>query len=105
MSKKIRFTETVLRDGQQSLIATRMPTSDMLPIIKTMDEAGFHALEMWGGATFDSCVRYLNEDPWERLRQIRKEVKNTKLQMLLRGQNLLGYRHYADDVVRAFVEK
>ena len=82
-----------------------MPTSDMLPIIKTMDEAGFHALEMWGGATFDSCVRYLNEDPWERLRQIRKEVKNTKLQMLLRGQNLLGYRHYADDVVRAFVEK
>ena len=102
MSKKIRFTETVLRDGQQSLIATRMPTSDMLPIIKTMDEAGFHALEMWGGATFDSCVRYLNEDPWERLRQIRKEVKNTKLQMLLRGQNLLGYRHYADDVVRAF---
>lgn len=70
-----------------------------------MDEAGFHALEMWGGATFDSCVRYLNEDPWERLRQIRKEVKNTKLQMLLRGQNLLGYRHYADDVVRAFVEK
>ena len=95
----------MLRDGQQSLIATRMPTSDMLPIIKTMDEAGFHALEMWGGATFDSCVRYLNEDPWERLRQIRKEVKNTKLQMLLRGQNLLGYRHYADDVVRAFVEK
>ena len=94
----------MLRDGQQSLIATRMPTSDMLPIIKTMDEAGFH-IEMWGGATFDSCVRYLNEDPWERLRQIRKEVKNTKLQMLLRGQNLLGYRHYADDVVRAFVEK
>jgi oxaloacetate decarboxylase alpha subunit len=94
-----------LRDGQQSLIATRMPTSDMLPIIKTMDEAGFRALEMWGGATFDSCVRYLNEDPWERLRAIRKEVKNTKLQMLLRGQNLLGYRHYADDVVKAFVGK
>ncbi len=105
MGKHIRLTETVLRDGQQSLIATRMPTSDMLPIIKTMDEAGFHALEVWGGATFDSCVRYLNEDPWERLRQIRQEVKKTKLQMLLRGQNLLGYRHYADDVVRAFVEK
>lgn len=105
MSKKIRFMETVLRDGQQSQIATRMPTSDMLPIIKTMDEAGFHSLEMWGGATFDACVRYLNEDPWQRLRKIRKEVKNTKLQMLLRGQNLLGYRHYADDVVEAFVKK
>lgn len=97
--------ETVLRDGQQSQIATRMPTSDMLPIIKTMDEAGFHSLEMWGGATFDACVRYLNEDPWQRLRKIRKEVKNTKLQMLLRGQNLLGYRHYADDVVESFVKK
>ncbi len=105
MSKKIRFMETVLRDGQQSQIATRMPTSDMLPIIKTMDEAGFHSLEMWGGATFDACVRYLNEDPWQRLRKIRKEVKNTKLQMLLRGQNLLGYRHYADDVVESFVKK
>ena len=105
MTKKIQFTETVLRDGQQSQIATRMPTSDMLPIIQTMDDAGFHALEMWGGATFDVCVRYLNEDPWQRLRQIRKIVKNTKLQMLLRGQNLLGYRHYADDVVTAFVKK
>lgn len=105
MKKQIRFMETVLRDGQQSLIATRMPTSDMLPIIHTLDEVGFHSLEMWGGATFDSCVRFLNEDPWERLRSIRKEVKNTKLQMLLRGQNLLGYRHYADDVVREFVEK
>lgn len=105
MTKKIFFTETVLRDGQQSLIATRMPTSDMLPILQTMDEAGFHALEMWGGATFDSCIRFLDEDPWERLRQIRKQVKNTKLQMLLRGQNLLGYKNYADDVVRAFVEK
>lgn len=105
MTKKILFTETVLRDGQQSLIATRMPTSDMLPILQTMDEAGFHALEMWGGATFDSCIRFLDEDPWERLRQIRKQVKNTKLQMLLRGQNLLGYKNYADDVVRAFVEK
>ncbi|KPG73888.1 oxaloacetate decarboxylase subunit alpha [Enterococcus sp. RIT-PI-f] len=103
--KKIRFTETVLRDGQQSLIATRMPTSDMLPIIKTMDKAGYHALEMWGGATFDACLRYLEEDPWERLRSIRKEVKHTKLQMLLRGQNLLGYKNYADDVVREFVQK
>lgn len=103
--KKIQFTETVLRDGQQSLIATRMPTSDMLPILKTMDQAGYHALEMWGGATFDACLRFLNEDPWERLRAIRKEVKNAKLQMLLRGQNLLGYKNYADDVVADFVTK
>lgn len=103
--KKIQFTETVLRDGQQSLIATRMPTSDMLPILKTMDQAGYHALETWGGATFDACLRFLNEDPWERLRAIRKEVKNTKLQMLLRGQNLLGYKNYADDVVADFVTK
>lgn len=103
--KKIQFTETVLRDGQQSLIATRMPTSDMLPILKTMDQAGYHALEMWGGATFDACLRFLNENPWERLRAIRKEVKNTKLQMLLRGQNLLGYKNYADDVVADFVTK
>lgn len=105
MAKQIRFMETVLRDGQQSLIATRMPTSDMLPILKTMDRAGYQALEVWGGATFDSCIRYLNEDPWERLRAIRKEVKNTQLQMLLRGQNLLGYKNYADDVVTEFVEK
>lgn len=103
--KKIQFTETVLRDGQQSLIATRMPTSDMLPILKTMDQAGYHALEMWGGATFDACLRFLNEEPWERLRAIRKEVKKTKLQMLLRGQNLLGYKNYADDVVADFVTK
>ncbi len=103
--KKIQFTETVLRDGQQSLIATRMPTSDMLPILKTMDQAGYHALEMCGGATFDACLRFLNEDPWERLRAIRKEVKKTKLQMLLRGQNLLGYKNYADDVVADFVTK
>lgn len=103
--KKIQFTETVLRDGQQSLIATRMPTSDMQPILKTMDQAGYHALEMWGGATFDACLRFLNEDPWERLRAIRKEVKKTKLQMLLRGQNLLGYKNYADDVVADFVTK
>ena len=105
MNRIIRFTETVLRDGQQSQIATRMPTKDMLPILKTMDQAGFYALEMWGGATFDACLRFLNEDPWERLRQIRKEIKHTKLQMLLRGQNLLGYKNYADDVVYKFVQK
>ncbi|MDR2832341.1 MAG: oxaloacetate decarboxylase subunit alpha [Streptococcaceae bacterium] len=105
MTKNIRFMETVLRDGQQSLIATRMHTKDMLPIIKAMDNAGYAALEVWGGATFDACVRYLNEDPWERLRAIKKLAKNTPLQMLLRGQNLLGYRHYADDVVAEFVKK
>ncbi len=105
MTKNIRFTETVLRDGQQSLIATRMPIEDMLPILSTLDEAGYHSLEVWGGATFDSCLRFLNEDPWERLRKIRAEVKNTKLQMLLRGQNILGYKNYADDVVEAFVAK
>lgn len=105
MDKQIKFTETVLRDGQQSQIATRMPIEDMLPILETMDQAGYHALEVWGGATFDSCLRYLGEDPWERLRTIRAHVKNTKLQMLLRGQNLLGYRNYADDVVEAVVKK
>lgn len=105
MTKKVKFMETVLRDGQQSLIATRMPIEDMLPILKTMDEAGFYSLEVWGGATFDSCLRFLDEDPWERLRTIRKEVKNTKLQMLLRGQNLLGYKNYSDDVVEKFIEK
>ncbi|HFK1209776.1 TPA: oxaloacetate decarboxylase subunit alpha [Streptococcus pyogenes] len=102
---KIRITETVLRDCQQSQIATRMTTKEMIPILETLDNAGYHALEMWGGATFDSCLRFLNEDPWERLRAIRKAVKKTKLQMLLRGQNLLGYRNYADDVVRSFVQK
>ena len=102
---KIRITETVLRDGQQSLMATRMPIADFLPILETMDKAGYYSMECWGGATFDSCLRYLNEDPWERLRTIRKHVKNTKLQMLLRGQNLLGYKHYPDDIVRAFVRK
>ncbi len=101
----IRITETVLRDGQQSLMATRMPIEDFLPILETMDKAGYYSLECWGGATFDSCLRYLNEDPWERLRTIRKHVKQTKLQMLLRGQNLLGYKHYPDDIVRAFVRK
>lgn len=97
--------ETILRDAHQSLIATRMSTEEMLPILKTLDEAGYESLEVWGGATFDASLRYLNEDPWERLRSIRKEIKNTKLQMLLRGQNLLGYKHYADDVVEAFIEK
>ena len=103
--RKIRFMETILRDGQQSQIATRMPIEDMVPILETLDACGFESLEVWGGATFDSCLRFLNEDPWERLRTIRAHVKNTKLQMLLRGQNLLGYRNYADDVVEALVKK
>lgn len=105
MSKQVRFTDTVLRDAHQSLIATRMPLDKMVPILETMDQAGYHSLEVWGGATFDACLRYLDEDPWERLRTIRKHVKNTKLQMLLRGQNLLGYKHYPDDVVESFIEK
>ena len=100
----IKITETVLRDGQQSLMATRMPIADFLPVLEKMDKAGYYSLECWGGATFDSCLRYLDEDPWERLRTIRKHVKNTKLQMLLRGQNILGYKHYPDDVVRKFVQ-
>ena len=102
---KIQITETVLRDGQQSLMATRMPIGDFLPILETMDKAGYYSLECWGGATLDSCLRYLDEDPWQRLRTIRQHVKNTRLQMLLRGQNLLGYKHYPDDIVRAFVRK
>ncbi len=102
---KVKITETVLRDAHQSLIATRMKTEDMLPILEKLDQVGYHSLEMWGGATFDTCLRFLNEDPWERLRIIRKKVKNTKLQMLLRGQNLLGYKHYADDVVVEFVKR
>ncbi len=99
----VQITETTLRDGHQSLIATRMRTRDMLPIAEKMDQAGFFSLEVWGGATFDACIRFLNEDPWERLRSLRKIVKNTRLQMLLRGQNLVGYRHYADDVLDEFV--
>ena len=105
MKRQLLITETVLRDGHQSLISTRLKTSEMLPIIEKMDQAGYHALEVWGGATFDVCIRYLNEDPWERLREIKKRVKNTKLQMLLRGQNLVGYRHYGDDIVEKFVKK
>ena len=101
---KVKITETSLRDGHQSLMATRMTTAEMVPIIKTMDKVGYYAMEVWGGATYDAEIRFLNEDPWERLREIRKRVKNTKLQMLLRGQNLLGYRHYADDIVEKFVE-
>ena len=102
---RVKITETVLRDAHQSLIATRMKTDDMLPILDKLDKVGYNSLECWGGATFDSCIRFLNEDPWERLRKIRKQVRNTKLQMLLRGQNLLGYKHYADDVVEFFVRK
>ena len=102
---KVKVCETVLRDSHQSLVATRMTTEEMLPILEKMDKIGYHSLEAWGGATFDSCLRFLNEDPWDRLRKIRDKVKNTKLQMLFRGQNILGYRHYADDVVEYFVQK
>jgi len=101
----VKIMETALRDGHQSLIATRLKTSEILRIVEKMDQVGYYALEVWGGATFDSCLRFLNEDPWERLREIRKKVKNTKLQMLLRGQNLLGYKHYPDDIVELFVKK
>ena len=101
---KVHITDTVLRDAHQSLLATRMRTEDMLPICSKLDAIGYWSLEMWGGATFDACIRFLKEDPWERLRQLRKALPNTRLQMLLRGQNLLGYRHYSDDVVRAFVK-
>ncbi|MDD7718838.1 MAG: oxaloacetate decarboxylase subunit alpha, partial [Eubacteriaceae bacterium] len=103
--KRLKITETVLRDGHQSLMATRMRTDEMVPILEKMDAVGYHSIECWGGATFDACMRFLDEDPWERLRTIRKYLKNTKTQMLLRGQNLLGYRHYADDVVEYFVQK
>lgn len=104
-AKKIEVTDVILRDAHQSLIATRLRTEDMLPICEKLDQVGYWSLEVWGGATFDACVRFLKEDPWERLRQLRKALPNTRLQMLLRGQNLLGYRHYADDVVEAFVQK
>ncbi len=102
---KVKITETVLRDAHQSLIATRMKTEDMLPIIGDLDKVGYHSMEVWGGATFDACLRFLNEDPWERLRKIREATPNTKLQMLFRGQNILGYKHYPDDVVEYFVQK
>ncbi len=101
--QNVQFTETILRDANQSLVATRLPFSKFEPILKTIDQAGFYSVECWGGATFDVCLRFLNEDPWERLRKIRAAMPNTKLQMLLRGQNILGYKHYSDDVVRRFV--
>jgi len=104
-AKPVEITETVLRDAHQSLIATRMTTEEMLPIIEKLDDIGYHSLEAWGGATFDSCLRFLNEDPWERLRKIKERAKKTPLQMLFRGQNILGYRHYADDIVEYFVQK
>lgn len=102
---KVKITETVLRDAHQSLIATRMTTAEMLPILEKLDQVGYHSIECWGGATFDACLRFLNEDPWERLRTLKKHMPHTKLQMLFRGQNMLGYRHYADDVVQYFVQK
>ncbi len=105
MTKKVFITDTILRDAHQSQAATRMRLEDMLPACEALDKAGYWSLECWGGATFDSCMRFLSEDPWERLRALRKAMPNTKLQMLLRGQNLLGYKHYADDVVDAFVKK
>ena len=101
--KKVGFTETILRDANQSLVATRLPYEKFEGILETMDKAGFYSVECWGGATFDVCLRFLNEDPWERLRKIRAKMPNTRLQMLLRGQNILGYKHYSDDVVRRFV--
>ena len=105
MAHQVKITETALRDAHQSLIATRMSMDEMRPILKTMDEVGFYSAEVWGGATFDACIRFLDEDPWERLRILRREMPHTKLQMLFRGQNMLGYRHYADDVVEYFVQK
>ncbi|MBS6445320.1 MAG: oxaloacetate decarboxylase subunit alpha [Ruminococcus sp.] len=105
MAKKVGITETVLRDAHQSLIATRMTIDEMLPILDKMDKVGYHSVECWGGATFDACLRFLNEDPWQRLRILKDHFKNTKLQMLFRGQNMLGYRHYADDVLEYFVQK
>ncbi len=104
-AKPVEITETVLRDAHQSLIATRMTTEEMLPIVEKLDSVGFHSLEAWGGATFDSCLRFLKEDPWERLRKIKDKAKKTPIQMLFRGQNILGYRHYADDIVEYFVQK
>ena len=101
----VKIVETSLRDGHQSLFATRMTTEEVLSVVKELDDAGYYALEVWGGATFDACLRFLNEDPWERLRKIKEVCKHTKLQMLFRGQNILGYRHYSDDVVDMFVKK
>ena len=105
MSKPLKLTELVFRDAHQSLLATRLRLEDMLPIADKIDKIGFWSVESWGGATFDACIRYLGEDPWERIRKLKEAMPNTRQQMLLRGQNLLGYRHYADDVVRRFVER
>ncbi len=105
MSNPLKITDTILRDAHQSQAATRMRLEDMLPACEQLDKIGYWSLECWGGATFDSCMRFLNEDPWERLRALKKALPNTKLQMLFRGQNILGYKHYADDVVDAFVKK
>ena len=101
----VGITETAIRDGHQSLLATRMRTEDMIPALERMDAVGYHSIECWGGATFDTCLRFLREDPWERLRQIKARLKKTPTQMLLRGQNAVGYRHYADDVIREFCER
>ncbi|MFY9542891.1 MAG: oxaloacetate decarboxylase subunit alpha, partial [Dethiobacteria bacterium] len=103
--RKIGITDTTLRDGHQSLLATRMRLEDMLPVAELMEKVGYYSLEVWGGATFDACMRFLDEDPWERLRRLRRLFRRTRLQMLLRGQNIVGYRHYADDVVREFVKR
>ncbi|EHI69925.1 HMGL-like protein [Streptococcus ictaluri 707-05] len=100
---KIAISETILRDGHQSLMATRLRIEDMLPVLPLLDKVGYETIECWGGTTFDACIRFLNEDPWERLRTLKKNMPNTRLQMLLRGQNLLGYRHYADDIVERFI--
>ena len=105
MNKKIGLTEVVLRDGNQSLLSTRLKIDDLLPIASKLDQIGYSSIESWGGAVFDSCVRYLNEDPWERLREFKKAMPNTNQQMLLRGQNLVGYRHYSDEIVSKFIEK
>ena len=101
----VGITDVVLRDASQSLLATRVRIEDMLPIARELDQVGFWSLESWGGATFDACIRYLGEDPWERIRELKKAMPNTRQQMLLRGQNILGYRHYADDVVERFVQR
>ena len=102
---QLKLTELVLRDAHQSLLATRLRLEDMLPIAEKLDKVGYWSMESWGGATFDACIRYLGEDPWHRIRALKAAMPNTKQQMLLRGQNLLGYRHYADDVVERFVER
>src|ERR671922_911250 len=105
MGSKLEITETVLRDAHQSLLATRMRTEDMLPVAEKLDQVGYWSLETWGGATFDACLRYLKESPWDRLRTLRAAMPNTRFQMLLRGQNVVGYRNYPDDVVQKFVER